>query len=143
VHWLSLHNSFMPAMTEAEEREIREYVTSQTPPESGDQVTLVQKVGRRRVAGRAHDLYDVWMSSGHRWWVITDMNNLYAQEDFKDLDQVFTYHLGLNLVLQVAATGPAVAVRDTKDPTGPALLFTPRQWQAFTTHLRTSTPNPT
>lgn len=87
-------------MTEAEEREIREYVTSQTPPESGDQVTLVQKVGRRRVAGRPHDLYDVWMSSGHRWWVITDMTNLYSQEDFKDLDQVFTYHLGLNLVLQ-------------------------------------------
>lgn len=86
-------------MTELEEREIREYVTSQTPRESGDAVTLVQKVGRRRVAGRTHDLYDVWMSSGHRWWVITDMTNLYSQDDFKSLDQVFTYHLGLNIVL--------------------------------------------
>jgi hypothetical protein len=87
-------------MTEAEEREIREYVTSQTPPESGDGVTLVQKVGRRRVAGRTHDLYDVWMSGGQRWWVITDMTNLYSQDDFKSLDQVFTYHLGLNIVLR-------------------------------------------
>ena len=86
-------------MTEAEEREIRDYVTSQTPPESDDEVALVQKVGRRRVAGRTHDLYDVWMSSGQRWWVITDMTNLYSQEDFKSLDQVFTYHLGLNIVL--------------------------------------------
>ncbi|MFC4124283.1 hypothetical protein [Nocardia rhizosphaerae] len=87
-------------MTEMEEREIRQYVTSQTPPESEDEVSLVQKVGRRRVLRQSHDLYDVWMSSGQRWWVITNMTNLYAQEDFKSLDQVFTYHLGLNLVLQ-------------------------------------------
>jgi hypothetical protein len=89
----------MPAMTELEERAIRQYVASQTPPESGDEVNLVQKVGRRRVAGRTHDLYDVWMSSGQRWWVITDMTNLYSQGDFKSLDQVFTYHLGLNIIL--------------------------------------------
>jgi hypothetical protein len=89
----------MPAMTDLEERQIREYVASQTPPESKDEVALVQKVGRRRVAGRSHDLYDVWMSSGQRWWVITDMTNLYSQADFKSLDQVFTYHLGLNIVL--------------------------------------------
>lgn len=89
----------MPAMSGLEEREIRNYVVSQTPPESGDEVTLVQKVGRRRVAGRTHDLYDVWMSSGQRWWVITDMTNLYSQNDFKSLDQAFIYHLGLNMVL--------------------------------------------
>ena len=86
-------------MSAVEEREIREYVISQIPPESDDDVTLVQKVGRRRVAGRAHDLYDVWVSSGQRWWVITDMTNLYSQDDFKSLDQAFTYHLGLNIVL--------------------------------------------
>ena len=74
-------------------------MVSQTPPESGDEVTLVQKVGRRRVAGRTHDLYDIWMSSGQRWWVITDMTNLYSQDDFKSLDQAFTYHLGLNMIL--------------------------------------------
>lgn len=89
----------MPAMTDLEERDIREYVASQTPPDSEDEVTLVQKVGRRRLAGRSHELYDVWMSSGQRWWVITDMTNLYSQDDFKSLDQVFTYHLGLNLIL--------------------------------------------
>ncbi|WIV59054.1 hypothetical protein [Amycolatopsis nalaikhensis] len=90
----------MTSMTEREERDIREYVASQTPRESQDEVTLVQKVGRRRLAGRTHDLYDVWMSSGQRWWVITDMTNLYSQNDFKSLDQVFTYHIGLNIVLQ-------------------------------------------
>lgn len=85
-----------------EEREIREYVMSQRPPGSDETVTtvtIVQKVGRRRVLGTDHDLYDVWMSNDDRWWVITDMTNLYSQRDFKDIDQAFIYHLGLNQVL--------------------------------------------
>jgi hypothetical protein len=28
------------------------------------------------------------------------------------------------------------AVRDSKDPAGPVLRLTPRQWQTFTAHLR-------
>lgn len=38
--------------------------------------------------------------------------------------------------VEVAVTGPAVAVRDSKHPTGGALLVTPRAWTAFTTALR-------
>ncbi|GAA3460848.1 hypothetical protein ACFFSW_33495 [Saccharothrix longispora] len=90
----------MPAMTELEERQIRNYVASQTPRESGDEVTLVQKVSRRRVAGRKHDIYDVWMASGQRWWVITDFTNLYSQDEFQSIEQVFTYHLGHNIVVR-------------------------------------------
>jgi Domain of unknown function (DUF397) len=30
-----------------------------------------------------------------------------------------------------ADLGAAVAVRDSKDPTGPALIFTPGEWAAF------------
>jgi hypothetical protein len=29
-----------------------------------------------------------------------------------------------------------VAVRDSKDPSGPALIFTPDEWRAFTRHVR-------
>lgn len=84
-------------MSELEERGIRNYVMSQRFPArpKDDQVEVVQKVGRRRVEGTTYDLYDVWMSSGQRWWVITHHTNLYAQEDFKSIDQAFTYHLGL------------------------------------------------
>ncbi|MET9288803.1 DUF397 domain-containing protein [Nocardia beijingensis] len=32
-------------------------------------------------------------------------------------------------------TGGGVGVRDSKDPTGPALEFTPGAWNAFTTGL--------
>jgi hypothetical protein len=40
--------------------------------------------------------------------------------------------------VEVAATLPdAVAVRDSKDPGGPKLVFTPAAWAAFTASLRT------
>jgi hypothetical protein len=37
--------------------------------------------------------------------------------------------------VEVAGTGPAVAVRDSKNPGGPALAFTPAEWHAFTARL--------
>jgi hypothetical protein len=33
--------------------------------------------------------------------------------------------------VEVANLGDAVAVRDSKHPTGPALIFTPDEWRAF------------
>lgn len=37
---------------------------------------------------------------------------------------------------EVAYLGAGVAVRDSKDPDGPALLFSPAAWRAFTAGLR-------
>jgi hypothetical protein len=40
--------------------------------------------------------------------------------------------------VEVAATLPdAIAVRDSKDPDGPKLIFTPAAWATFTQTLRT------
>ena len=36
----------------------------------------------------------------------------------------------------IAGSGEIVSVRDSKDPTGPALTFTPAQWQEFTAAIR-------
>ncbi len=36
-----------------------------------------------------------------------------------------------NNCVEVAASGPGVAVRDSKDPHGPRLAFSPEQWRAF------------
>jgi hypothetical protein len=33
--------------------------------------------------------------------------------------------------VEVAFVGQATAVRDSKDPDGPALVFTPAEWDAF------------
>jgi hypothetical protein len=39
--------------------------------------------------------------------------------------------------VEVAANLPGVvAVRDSKDPAGPALTFTPAAWRTFTARLR-------
>ncbi|MFC4602731.1 hypothetical protein [Rhodococcus kronopolitis] len=89
----------MTAMPEFEERDIRNYIISQFAPQQDDEVSLVQRVGRRRVAGSTYDLYDVHMSSGTRLWVITNPTNFYDQTDFKSLDQVLCYHIGLRAVL--------------------------------------------
>ena len=37
-----------------------------------------------------------------------------------------------------AALPAAIAVRDSKDPDGPRLIFTPAAWAAFTAAIRTA-----
>ncbi len=45
--------------------------------------------------------------------------------------------------VEVAPTSaPAIAVRDSKDPDGPKLAFTPGDWRSFTRRLKTGTPGP-
>jgi len=39
--------------------------------------------------------------------------------------------------VEVAPLPAAIAVRDSKDPDGPKLIFTPQAWAAFTTAIRT------
>jgi Domain of unknown function (DUF397) len=48
-----------------------------------------------------------------------------------------SHHSGQNgNCVEVAAVGPAVAVRDSKDPAGPALAFRPATWVSFTTRVK-------
>ncbi len=39
--------------------------------------------------------------------------------------------------IEVGAVPRTVAVRDSKDPAGPALAFTPSRWQEFTRRVKT------
>jgi hypothetical protein len=38
--------------------------------------------------------------------------------------------------VEVAVTESVVGVRDSKDPDGPALIFTPDEWRIFTAGIR-------
>ncbi len=38
--------------------------------------------------------------------------------------------------VEVGTAGLAVAVRDSKDPAGPVLAFTPDEWKAFTRRVK-------
>jgi Domain of unknown function (DUF397) len=39
--------------------------------------------------------------------------------------------------------GQLCAIRDSKDPAGPVLVFRSRQWRAFTTVIKAGTTSPT
>ena len=86
----------VPELSEPDERAIRQYVDSQSPPD--DKATLVQQVGTRRILGRSHELYDVHCEQS-RWWVITNPTNLYQQSDFPQVEQAFIFHLGLGVFM--------------------------------------------
>ncbi|MBW8482879.1 DUF397 domain-containing protein [Actinomadura parmotrematis] len=44
---------------------------------------------------------------------------------------------GNDACVEVAPIAPVIAVRDSVDPTGPALAFSPAVWNAFTARVRT------
>jgi len=43
---------------------------------------------------------------------------------------------GGNCVEVAQVSAPAVAVRDSKNPDGPVLVLTPRQWRAFAAGIK-------
>jgi len=48
-----------------------------------------------------------------------------------------TFSGGNGSCVEVASNLPGIiAIRDSKDPQGPALIFTPREWTAFLAGIR-------
>jgi hypothetical protein len=82
----------------AEERDIRRYVETETSDDVADFVESVELVKRHRVMNQPYEVFDV-RCTGSRWWVITNMTNLYSQDEFRTADYAFSFHLGLNLRL--------------------------------------------
>lgn len=103
----------MDDLAEHEERAIRDYVNSQSPPD--DQAGLVQPVHSRRVLGRTHDVFDVHCAKT-RWWVITGPTNLYLQTDFPQAEQALIFHIGLGAVLAERSRGE---LGDGDEPVSP------------------------
>lgn len=58
------------------------------------------------------------------------MKNLTVPADAKWIKSARSGPISDNCV-EVAAIDGGVAMRDSKDPTGPALLFTTGEWEAF------------
>lgn len=69
--------------------------------------------------------YDVWdiHTDRDRWWVVTSPTNLYSQQDFKSMDGVLSFHIGL--------MARVMAREERKAPSRPAprLERTRRQWE--------------
>lgn len=79
------------------QREIRDYVRSQRTAfdMANEDAEVVQRVARRRNNGTTYEIFDVHMSGGSRWWVITNHTNLYPQAEFRSIDDALTHHIGL------------------------------------------------
>lgn len=75
--------------------EVTEYMRSQAPDLV---VQMIQKVYSENVLQIRHDVWDIH-TDVDRWWVITEPMNLYAQDQFPNMDLVLTFHIGLCLRL--------------------------------------------
>lgn len=73
------------------ERDIATYVEGQARDES---VQHVEKIKREIILGSEYEMWDVVTDKG-RWWVITNLTNLYSQSHFPSLDYTLSFHIGL------------------------------------------------
>jgi len=83
----------MLSATQREIEHVTDYMRSQAPDLT---VEFVQKVYSENVLYIRHDVWDVHTNID-RWWVITEPMNLYAQDQFPNMDLALTFHVGLCL----------------------------------------------
>lgn len=83
----------MLSATQEEIDHVTEYMRSQAPDLT---VEFVQKVYSENVLHVRHEVWDVHTDVA-RWWVITEPMNLYAQDQFPNMDLAMTFHVGLCL----------------------------------------------
>ena len=76
---------------EHSEADIANYVRGQ----ARDEVVLhVERIKKEVVVGETYEIWDVTTDRG-RWWVITNLTNLYSQQHFPSLDYTLSFHVGL------------------------------------------------
>lgn len=73
------------------ENDISNYVNLEAPDET---VHNVEKIRKETLMGDTYEIWDV-TTDKNRWWVITNLTNLYSQQQFPSLDHVFSFHVGL------------------------------------------------
>src|SRR5579862_4997674 len=82
----------LPA-SEDERQHVETYFKSQAPDLA---ITFLQKVYQEAVLSHVHAIWDIHTNKD-RWWVITNPTNLYAQDQFPNMDLALTFHVGLCL----------------------------------------------
>lgn len=91
----------------AAEQDITSYMHGQAPDET---VQHVERVKTEHVMGEAYEIWDV-TTDKNRWWVITNLTNLYSQKHFPSLDYTLSFHVGLMARIRSRPEGP-----DSSDP---------------------------
>ena len=83
------------------EQDIAAYVEIEAPDES---VKHVERVKEEVVLGARYEIWDV-TTDKDRWWVITNLTNLYSQRHFPSLDYTLSFHVGLMMRLRSRPEG--------------------------------------
>ena len=91
------------------EKDIADYVEGETRDEI---VQHVEKVKQEVVLGDVYEIWDV-TTDKDRWWVITNLRNLYSQRHFPSLDYTLSFHVGLMMRLR---SRPDSATSETPTP---------------------------
>jgi hypothetical protein len=98
---------YSPVRDADSEQDIANYVHGQARDET---VKHVEKIKTEYVLGDAYAIWDVTTDKS-RWWVITNLTNLYSQKYFPSLDYTLSFHIGLMMRLRSRPRGP-----DASDP---------------------------
>ena len=78
------------------EQDIVNYLKGQARDEK---VEHLEKIKKEVIIGETFEIWDV-TTDKNRWWVITNLTNLYSQEHFPSLDYVISFHIGLMMRLR-------------------------------------------
>lgn len=78
------------------EQDIARYIEIEA---RGETVQHVELVRREQVLGDNYEIWDV-VTDKDRWWVITNLTNLYSQTHFPTLDYTLSFHIGLMMRLR-------------------------------------------
>ena len=92
-------------------RELSQYSVDNDPPSENDIANYVhgqardetvQHVERIKQEVLLGDKYEIWdvITNKDRWWVITNMTNLYSQRHFPSLDYPLSFHIWLMMRLR-------------------------------------------
>jgi hypothetical protein len=92
-------SGYLPDSAPYAREHICRYVEVET---RGETVVHAELLKTEFIYGRRHDVWDVH-TSDERYWVITNLTNLYSQKHFPSLDFTLTVHFGLMVRMQGAA----------------------------------------
>jgi hypothetical protein len=99
---------YSPVRDVHSEQDIARYVEIEAHDEV---VKHVEKIKEEFVLGDVYEIWDV-TTDKDRWWVITNLTNLYSQKHFPSLDYTISFHIGLMMRLRSRPQGA-----DADDPT--------------------------
>ena len=92
---------YHPEWDPASEADIVRYVEA----EALENVRHAELVKTEFVAGDKYEIWDV-ITGENRWWVLTNLTNLYSQRHFPSLDYTLSFHVGLMMRLRTRPDGP-------------------------------------